>query len=136
MEGRLKDDATTLGVGDKIFWLGERNGQRAMPAFDALALPSRYEGLPYVILEAFAAGLPIITTSASASRTLVHDKQNGLVVPPDDVHLLAVAIEELFSSKSLLTEMASASRSSAQNYLLPRMIRATEQVYRSLLKAA
>ena len=47
LEGPLHDFADRLGFGDRILWLGERDGASLMSAFDIFALPSRYEGLPY-----------------------------------------------------------------------------------------
>ena len=59
---------------------------------DLYACPSRLEGLGLTILEAFAAGKPVVATKVGAIPELVHDGQNGILVPPDNVTAMATAI--------------------------------------------
>ena len=56
-----------------------------MRAADALALCSGYEGLSHVLLEAMAAGLPVVVSDVGGNRALVHDGYDGLIVPYGDV---------------------------------------------------
>ena len=66
LERSLRVMADLLGIANKVLWLGEdRDGKCLLPAFDLLALPSRYEGLPYVTLEALSAGLPVVATATA-----------------------------------------------------------------------
>ena len=63
LDQELRRRADELGITDKVRWLGERDAREFMGGFDIFALASRKEGLPYVILEAMAAGLPVVATS-------------------------------------------------------------------------
>lgn len=67
----------------------------ALRAADALVLPSFAEGVPVVLMEAAASGLPVIATRVGGVEELVSDGETGLVVPPGDVDALARAIDRL-----------------------------------------
>jgi len=66
---------------------------RFLPAFDLFVLPSRKEGLPYSLLEATTAGVPVVATAVGGVPTIVTDKKTGLLVPPENSPALADAIE-------------------------------------------
>ena len=68
-----------------------------LPAFDLFALSSRYEGLPYVLLEALAAGLPVVATATSGVELLVDHGRNGMIVPPNCPDAFAAALVDLTS---------------------------------------
>ena len=71
--------ADELGVADRVRWLGfRRDLPRWMAACDALALPSRWEGMPYVVLEAMAAGKPVVATPVDGARALVSARTGWL----------------------------------------------------------
>lgn len=70
-------------------------------AMDIFVLPSRYEGLPYVLLEAMTARLPIVATYVGGNSELVHDGINGFLVSPDSVSELTEAISMLCSDSSI-----------------------------------
>lgn len=80
-----------------IFFLGYLdNAAEYMQAFDIFMLPSVKEGLPYVLLEAHAAGLPIVASDVGGIPEIVRDK-TGIVVPPRNTEKIADAIELLLS---------------------------------------
>jgi glycosyltransferase involved in cell wall biosynthesis len=85
------------GVRQAVRWLGPRTDVPALLALsDLFVLPSIYrEGVPRVLLEAAAAGLPLVVARAPGSTDVVQDGENGLVVPPRDATALAAAIERL-----------------------------------------
>ncbi len=64
-------------------------------------LNSDYEGMPHVLLEAFAAGVPVVATSAGGTGELVEDGRNGLLIPPHRIDRLAEAVERLLSDDTL-----------------------------------
>ena len=74
------------------------------------ALPSRREGLPKALLEAAAAGRPIIATNVPGCREVCHDDVNGLLVPVDDAGALAAAIKILATDPALRAQYGAASR--------------------------
>lgn len=119
-----------LGLREKVRWLGERDGQFAMAAFHVLVLPSRYEGLPYVLLEALAAGVPIVATERATGGLVVEPGVNGLVVPVDDPDGLADAILRLLSNEAERSAFGRAARGRAARFSRERMVEETERVYR------
>lgn len=74
-------------------------------AMDVLALPTFREGFPNVSLEAAAAGLPVVTTSATGAVDSVVDGVTGFVVPPRDPYLLAAALGRLLDDPQLARRM-------------------------------
>lgn len=132
LEPVLRQQAERLGVGESIDWLGERPGLESMPAFDLFVLPSRYEGLPYVLIESMLAGVPAITTRRAATSLLIEPGVSGLIVPEESPHDLAVAIQRLLSDESLRRAFGQAAREKSQEFGLPDMIQRTYELYRTL----
>jgi glycosyltransferase involved in cell wall biosynthesis len=83
-----------------------------MPGFDALVLSSvpRSEGMPTVILEAMACGLPVIATDVGAVSEVLASGETGLLVPPEDTEELAAAIGRLAREPRLAAEMGARGR--------------------------
>jgi glycosyltransferase involved in cell wall biosynthesis len=77
---------------------------------DLLILPSRAEGLPNVILEAFAYGKPVVATGVGGIPELVENEKNGFLVPPANPDLLAKAIARCVGSPDMLHAMGTAGR--------------------------
>jgi len=121
-----------LGIAGRVKWLGWRDGKRAMCAFDVLALPSRYEGLPYVALEALVAGLPIVTTSAAGCRLVVDHGTNGFIVPADRPDLFSDAVGRVITDPKICSSFGRASSARAQAFRLDEMIDSTATLYREL----
>jgi len=82
---------------------------------DALVLPSYVEGSPNVVLEAMAAGLPVIASDAPGIRELVRHEKTGLLTPVGDVEAIGRAIDRLLESPELRVSMGSAGKELAQN---------------------
>lgn len=84
--------ASVRASGSRIHLVGERPGAWSMAAFDVFALPSRYEGFPYVLLEAAAHGLPIVTTNDAGASQLVVDGVSGWLIPSMNTQRLTGAL--------------------------------------------
>ncbi len=88
-------------LGDHVVLLGRTDDVPAlMKDATLLVLPSRWEGMPNVVLEAMAAGLPVIATRVHGTQELVDDGETGWLVPPEDSVALAAALENALSSPS------------------------------------
>ena len=124
--------ASDLGVTAQIRWLGSRNGQQVMPAFDLFVLSSHYEGMPYVLLEAAHAGLPIVATQVSGVSSVVRDDENGWTVPPGDADAMAGAVDSLLADAALRARFSAASRSRVREWTCERMVRDTAQLYEEI----
>jgi glycosyltransferase involved in cell wall biosynthesis len=136
MEAGLRDLANTLGVAGQVTWLGERDARQVLAGFDALAISSRKEGLPYVVLEAMGAGLPVIATAASGVELLVQTGVNGVVVRAGDVTGLARAIADLARDADRRLAFGRASRERASRFTIDAMVERTLAAYRSVARPA
>ncbi|WP_295387963.1 glycosyltransferase family 4 protein [uncultured Thiodictyon sp.] len=118
-----------------IEWWGYRADIPAVLAAAHIAcLPSYYrEGLPKFLIEAAAAGLPLVTTDATGCREAVEPGRNGLLVPPRDVAALAQALARLIADGELRRRFGARSREIAQErFDATRIHAATLAVYREL----
>jgi glycosyltransferase involved in cell wall biosynthesis len=97
-------------------------------------LPSYAEGLPKVLLEAAACGLPVVATDVAGCREVVSHEVNGLLVPPRDTQALAAAIGRLLGDSALRKRLGAAGRQRAENEFDEASIAAqTLAVYEELL---
>jgi glycosyltransferase involved in cell wall biosynthesis len=105
---RLTD---VLGITENVTFEGDVHDvdERLLDS-DVFVLSSHSEGLPISVLEAMAAGLPVVATRAGGIPELVADGVSGLLVPPDDVQALANALTTLIGDRELRVEMGAAGR--------------------------
>ncbi len=110
--GRLERLAADLAIGpERVAFLGRRDDVlRLLGEADMLVLCSDEEGLPNVLLEAMAIGVPVITTSAGDARIVVQDGVTGYVLRPDDVDGMAERMVRLARSPKLRRELGEAGR--------------------------
>lgn len=93
LRAKLEALAASLGLGAAVHFCGDRsNVPSLLPAFDIFALSSRSEGYSIALLEACAAGLPIVATDVGGNGEIVRPEANGLLVPPGDAKALAAAL--------------------------------------------
>jgi glycosyltransferase involved in cell wall biosynthesis len=95
-------------------WVGVDAVSEFLGQAHVLLLPSHAEGLPMSVLEAFAAGVPVVCTPVGGLPELVVDGVNGLVVPPGDAGALAVAILRLLDNEPLRARLAAGALSTWQ----------------------
>ena len=99
------DEAKQCGVADRVFLRGPVALDQLMPLyrdFDLFVLPTRPgEGIPRVLMEAMAAGLPIVTTDVSGIASLITDGDNGLLVPEGSTDGVADALRKLIDDPEL-----------------------------------
>jgi glycosyltransferase involved in cell wall biosynthesis len=82
----------------------------ALRGADLFVLPSREEGMSIALLEAMALGIPVVATSIDGNQRLIDDRENGLLVPPDDPESLASAIIEQWENIDRAVQMGLAAR--------------------------
>ena len=109
-------------------------GAEAMDAIDVLVMPSRYEAMSYVMLEAAAAAKPMILTEVGGASTVLADGRNGvLVANTDDPRQIAAAMLRL-SEPARLARYALGAAARKDDYGLARMVLETEAIYRSVAR--
>ena len=114
-EGPLKDElkalSVSLGVADRVRWLGWRTDRAALLAASTLCtFPSRIEPFGTVMVEAWAAGVPLITAAAAGPKAYCQNEVNGLLVPTDDVDALASAINRCLADSGLCRRLIDGGR--------------------------
>jgi glycosyltransferase involved in cell wall biosynthesis len=114
-EGKQREEligkAREAGLSESIDFMGEVSDVPAILAkTDIYVQPSLQEGLPNAVLEAMAAGLPIVATRVSGNEDVVVNEENGLLVPASDPDALAAALRRLVSDPSLAARMGRRSR--------------------------
>ncbi|MCH2164554.1 MAG: glycosyltransferase [Marinovum sp.] len=100
----LEEQARALGLQDHVTFLGYRNQAEvadALAEHDLFVLPSFAEGVPVVLMEAMAAGRPVLTSRIAGVPELVDDGVSGLLVPPGNVDALGAALLELLKDYDL-----------------------------------
>ncbi len=132
-ETSLREFSQQANIADRIDWLGEQPGQASMRAFDIFALPSRYEGMPYVLLESLVAGLPIVCTKTAGTSLMVESGVNGQVIEQNHPDRFAAALQQLAQDESMRTRYGLASERKAWEFTLDRMLTETIQLYQSLV---
>lgn len=117
LEQELRRAAHNLGV--DVRFHGRADGQELLDFYrqaDVFVLPSEREGMPLVLLEALAMGLPIVATDVPGSRDLVEHERNGLLVPLDDPLSLRAALLAVTSDAEKHAAMSERSRQLANRY--------------------
>jgi glycosyltransferase involved in cell wall biosynthesis/aminoglycoside phosphotransferase (APT) family kinase protein len=109
--GRLEARAAELGVAERVHFLGRREDvPQLLAACDVFALPSLYEGSSLAVLEAMAAGIPVVSSAIGGTEELIEDGRSGLLVPPDDAAALAAALRRLLGDPQLREDFAARAR--------------------------
>jgi glycosyltransferase involved in cell wall biosynthesis len=104
---------------------------------DALILPSHSEGIPRVLMEACAAGVPTVATDLPGIRELIRHEHNGLLVPPSQPQALARALERLYAEPNLIEEIvANARKTIDQRYTAARQALDYQRKYWVLARGA
>src|SRR5256714_247953 len=116
LEADLKALASKLGVADRVRFLGWRTDRGALlGAADVCVLPSRWEPFGTVMLEAWAAGTPLVAAASQGPAALISDGVNGLLVPVDDAPALAAAIGRLIADPALKARLIERGRADYQS---------------------
>lgn len=102
LEAELKALAAELGVAGRVRFLGWRDDKEALlAAADLVIVPSRVEPFGNVILDAWAAGRPLVAAAAAGPAAHVSDGENGVLVPIDDPAALAAAVRQVLDDRAL-----------------------------------
>jgi glycosyltransferase involved in cell wall biosynthesis len=128
--------AQSLDLGSGVRFLGVRDDVvQVMSAADGYVMSSAWEGMPMVLLEAAAAGLPIVATRVGGNHEVVRDGESGFVVPPRDHEALGRAMLQLMElSETERRSMGDRGREVIRaHYGLNRVVERWEELYRDVL---
>lgn len=126
---RIGSWAAELGVADRVVATGELEDVfDLLASADVFCLSSRWEGMPLALLEAMAAGLPVVATDVGGVSEVVTPDSGGLLVPPGDPSALAAAIE----SAATRPELGGRSRETARRFSREAMVAAYDILWRQV----
>lgn len=128
---RLDETARALGVSGTVHLLGHRDDARdLLPAFDIFANSSTSEGISLTILEAMAAGLPVVATRVGGTPEVVDDQVDGLLVPSRDPRAIGDAICALAVDPVRRHSLGAAGRLAvSERFTIDRMVEHYAQLY-------
>jgi glycosyltransferase involved in cell wall biosynthesis len=132
----LEEQSRRLGLDECVRFVGWQANPRAwMLSADALVLPSRWEGMPNVVLEAMVLGKPVIATDVEGVRDLIDDGVHGWIARPNDPHSLADAVARFIAARDRWSAFGDAGRVKARTeFSIERMVRSYETLWLSLLE--
>ncbi len=134
----VQHQVRALGIESRVRFLGVRSDiPDLLRAADVFVFPSRWEGNPLSVMEAMAAGLPVIATAVGGVPELVEDGVSGILVPNEDHNALVGALQQLVQRADLRAQMAHAARRRAEErFDIRHTVAAYESLYESLLQRA
>lgn len=113
----LKLQAEELGITDQIAFMGRRNDiPMLLASLDVFISPSFYEGMSVALIEAMAAGLPIVASDIPSNAELISNQKSGILIPPESEAAIADAMSELYRNARLRQTYGEATRIDAQKY--------------------
>ena len=115
---------------DKFLLIGDiPNAAQYLKAFDVFVLPSIKEGMPWGILEAMAAELPIIATKVGGIPEVLRDEKDGILVPSRNYEALTEMILRILENQQLAQCLAESAKKRIRDFSLKKMVRETEKLY-------
>ncbi len=134
MKPHLHAHASSLGLTAALFLGYRRDTPQLLGMLDVFVLPSLFEGLPVVLIEAMAAGCCVVATRIGGIEEVVTDRVDGILVEARNASALAAALRELIANPGLRKRLGDAARRrAAEEFSVHTMIKKTEDVYRHLL---
>ena len=135
LENTVREQVAQLGLESRVRFLGIRSDVAdILRASDVFVLSSRWEGNPMSVMEAMAAGLPVVSTAVGGVPELVRDGETGLLVSSEDTGALAQAIQALVDNPARRQAMGVAARQHAvASFDIRHTVRGYEQLYEALL---
>ena len=139
-EGVLLDNleklAIQLKIKEKVFFLGGKNREEIPQIFkimDIYVLTSKSEGLPTVLIEAGASGVPVVSFDVGGVRNIVIDGKTGFLIPSGNLELMTEAIIKLLDNSSKREEMGREAKEYVKKFDVSEMVKNTESLYEELI---
>ena len=131
LEEAVRELSTALQLDSTIHWIGQRSDvHKLLHLFDCLILTSRWEGFPLVVLEAMAAGVPVVATDILGTRELIEHGVNGWLAPVRDAESLAGLVLNLLTNPSKADAFRQASGARIENeFTRTRMLSMIQNLY-------
>ncbi|MCI0490565.1 MAG: glycosyltransferase [Blastocatellia bacterium] len=137
LRSEIEAQAAELGLNGRLAMLGDRDdASRLVAAFDLFALSSLHEGLPNAVMEAMAAGVPVIATAVGGTRELIADGETGYLVPPADSNALRERMRFALANEENRRSVAdNGRRFIIERFGMQRMVESVERLYDELMES-
>ena len=130
LEPAIRERIRAAGIADRFCLAGRAaDAVSLLSGFDIFVLPSLWEGMPLALLEAMAAGLPVVGTRVAGIEEAIEDRRTGLLVPPKDAPAIARAILELARDRALRARLSANAAAEIRRRTPARAAGACRQVY-------
>jgi glycosyltransferase involved in cell wall biosynthesis len=138
LRSRLETLGSELGIGARVHFAGFRGDVGAVyAACDVVALTSANEGTPVTLIEALAAGIPVVSTDVGGVADVVDPGRSGFLTRPGDTAAIADGLRRLAADPDARERMGAAGRADVfERYSVPRLVHDVDLLYRDLLRRA
>jgi len=138
LQGELEQQTRELGIARQVHFLGVRSDiPEVLGAMDTFTLSSDYEGNPLSVMEAMAAGLPVVATAVGGVPNLLENGREGFLVQPGNVQDLSKAISLFLGNRELRQSLGKAAAHRArENFDVSVMVQGYEEMYETMLDPA
>lgn len=130
---QVEECASRMGISDRLHlpgWWHDVPG--LLSATDVAVLTSRHEGLPRAVVEALAAGVPVVATAVDGTPEVVRDGLNGFLAPPGDIESLASGVRNLLEDDERRRVMGRGAAGGLEAFDINLMVRQQEELYQCL----
>ncbi len=136
MNGEVQRFSSESSAVDKILFLGSRGDvPDVIKAFDVFCLPSIYEGMPLTVLEAMAAGVPVVGADVLGINEVIKDNENGLMFPCNEEKELVESLCRLLEDEGLRTRLSRSAKTFVSRYFaLDERVRNYETLFRTVCR--
>lgn len=135
LRGEVMEMISRLGMDDRVVLAGwRRDIPEIMKSLDIFVLTSKWEGLPRVLLEARAAGLPIVATRVDGSQEVIIDGVNGYLLEPNDIKGMAERVITLLSNPIMARTMGKSGQDLPKEFDIDLMVSEQEDLYEDLYR--
>lgn len=133
LENYLKELSSKLGISDRVRFLGYRNDiPEICVASDIFVFPSYQEGLPVAVIEAMAAGLPVIASKIRGNTDLIQNGYGGYLHDPEDYRGIARSIDKMIENKKLRNKMGDFNKEEVKKYDKQVVKELMQNIYKSM----
>jgi glycosyltransferase involved in cell wall biosynthesis len=135
---RLQEKVLKLGLQERILFLGHVTREKLVQLYQNATVhvvPSHYEGLPTVLLEAMSSGIPVVATNVGGNSEVISSGVNGLLIPPKSPENMAKAISRLLDDRALRERIGRAARRTIEeHYTWDKIAENVMKCYESMLR--
>jgi len=131
-ENGLREYVKVNNLNDKVVFKGYiKDIYKELLNFDILAISSRYEGTPYVIFEAMALDIPVVTTDVGGISNILNDRYDAMICPYDSPGSLVKSLENIINDENLRKNIINSAGKTIKNYTIAKMASNVSDLYKS-----